>query len=122
MTGRAKVGWHVPTDEWDKFVDYVDDEHGQIDGYAGREVERAMREWVDADPYAPVEALVDDLVEAAGRTPANLSQKKSTTAPPPTGDDTTKVQSRVDADLKADFAAHAKRDAKSAFRSASTRD
>jgi hypothetical protein len=111
VTGRSKIGWHVPSDEWDRFTDYVADEHGQITGYVGREVERAMREWVDTDHYAAVEALVDDLVEAAGRTPANLSQKKSATTTPPTGDDTTKVQTRVDTNLKDDFAAHAKRDA-----------
>lgn len=111
MTGRVKIGWHVPTDEWDSFTNYVVDRHGQIAGYVGDEVERAMREWVDADDYASVEDLVDRLVEAAGRTPANLSQKKSATTTPPTDGDTTKVQTRVDADLKADFAAHAKRDA-----------
>jgi len=109
--GRVKVGWHVPTDEWDSFTDYVVDRHGQIAGYAGDEVELAMREWVDADDYASVEDLVDRLVEAAGRTPANLSQKKSATTTPPTDGDTTKIQTRVDAELKDNFAAHAKRDA-----------
>lgn len=75
MTGRVKVGWHVPADEWDRFTDYVVDRHGQIAGYAGNEVERAMREWVDADDYVSAEDLADRLVEAAGRTPANLSKK-----------------------------------------------
>jgi len=107
----VKVGWHVPTNEWDSFTDYIVDKHGQATGYVGDEVERAMREWVDTDDYASVESLVDRLVEAAGRTPANLSQKKSATTTPPTDGDTTKVQTRVDADVKADFAAHAERDA-----------
>jgi len=107
----VKIGWHVPSDEWDSFTDYIVDKHGQATGYVGDEVERAMREWVDTDDYASVEALVDRLVEAAGRTPANLSHKKSATTTPSTDGDTTKVQTRVDTDIKADFAAHAKRDA-----------
>lgn len=111
MTGRSQLGWHVPSDEWSRFTDYVAEKHGQTKVYVGREVERAMREWVDADDYAPVEDYVDRLVQAAGRTPANLSQKKSATTSPPTADDTRKVQCRVDAELKDDFAAHAKRDA-----------
>jgi len=111
VTGRSQLGWHVSSDEWSRFTDYVTEKHGQTKGYVGREVERAMREWVDADAYAPVEDYVDRLVQAAGRTPANLSQKKSATTTPPTGDDTHKVQCRVDPELKDDFAAHAKRDA-----------
>lgn len=107
MVDRVKVGWRVPSDEWGTFIDYVHAEHGETSGYVGREVERAMREWIDRDAFAPVEALADRLVRAAGRTPANLSQKKSA-VDPPTGNDTTTVQCRVDPDVKERFAHHAK--------------
>jgi len=107
VVDRVKVGWRVPSDEWEAFIDYVHAEHGETSGYVGREVERAMREWIDRDAFAPVEALADRLVRAAGRTPANLSQKKSA-VDPPTGNDTTTVQCRVDSDVKERFAHHAK--------------
>jgi hypothetical protein len=107
VVDRVKVGWRVPSGEWDAFMDYVHAEHGETSGYVGHEVERAMREWIDRDAFAPVEALADRLVRAAGRTPANLSQKKSA-VDPPTGNDTTTVQCRVDSDVKERFAHHAR--------------
>ena len=61
MTGRVKVGWHVPTDEWDSFTDYIVDKHGQATGYVGDEVERAVREWADTDDYVTSEAGADDV-------------------------------------------------------------
>jgi hypothetical protein len=107
VVDQPKVNWRVPSDDWDAFIDYIHNEHGEIQGNVGREVERAMREWVDADDFASVENLVDRLVKAAGRTPENLSQKKSG-VDPPGGSDTTKVGCRVPADLKERFAHHAK--------------
>jgi hypothetical protein len=109
VVDQPKVNWRVPSDEWDAFKDYVHDEHGEIRGYVGREVERAMREFVDADDFASVELLVDRLVKAAGRTPANLSQKKyGIGVDPPGGSHKTNVQCRVPADLKERFGHHAK--------------
>ena len=109
VADRVKVNWRVPSNEWDAFIDYVHDEHSEIRGYVGREVERAMREWIDGDDFAEVEDLVNRLVKAAGRTPENLSQKKSA-VDPPTGGDTTTVQCRVDPDLKKRFAHYARTD------------
>jgi hypothetical protein len=111
VADRVKVNWRVPSDEWDAFIDYVHDEHGEIRGYVGHEVERAMREWIDGDDFVEVEDLVDRLVKAAGRTPENLTQKKSSFGvDSPTGGDTTNVQCRVDPDIKKRFAHHAKTD------------
>jgi len=104
---RVKVDWRVPSDEWDAFIDYVHDEHGEIRGYVAREVERAMLEWVDGDDYAPVEDLVDRLVQAAGRTPANLMEKKPV-SDHPDGEETNRVHCRVDGEVKDDFAAFVK--------------
>jgi len=75
MTDRVKVDWRIPSDEWEKFVAYVRDEHGETEGYVGREAERAMREFVDADEFAAVEERVDRFIQAAGRTPAVLGEK-----------------------------------------------
>jgi len=108
VTSREKVDWRVPSEEWDAFIDFVHREHGEIKGYVGREVERAMREWIDSDDFAPVEDRVDRLVQAAGRTPADLSQKKRASTPPG-GEDTTRVTCRVDTRLKEDFAGFVKR-------------
>ncbi|WP_232819752.1 hypothetical protein [Haloprofundus halophilus] len=107
MTVRPKVDWRVPSDEWDAFIDFVHGEHGEIQGYVSREVERAMLEWVDGDDYAPVEDLVDQLVRAAGHTPANLTEKKPVTVPPD-GEETTRVSCRVDGEVKNNFAAFVK--------------
>lgn len=108
MTGRPKIQWHVPSDEWERFLRHVERENGEIKGYVGREVERAMREYADADEWAEIEERVDRLIEAAGRSPAALGKKKSL-ADPPSAEDTTKVRCRVDARLKEEFAGYAKR-------------
>jgi hypothetical protein len=48
---------------------------GTVAGYLGREAELAMKQYIDADGYARVEALVDRLVSAAGRSPDNATKK-----------------------------------------------
>lgn len=108
MTGRPEIQWHVPFDEWERFLRHVERENVEIKGYVSREVERAMREYVDADEWAEIEERVDRLIEAAGRSPAVLGKKKSL-ADPPSAEDTTKVRCRVDARLKEEFAGYAKR-------------
>ncbi|WP_239524267.1 hypothetical protein [Halogeometricum borinquense] len=107
MVNRVKVNWRVPSSEWDAFLNHIHDKHGEISGYVGREVERAMREWIDKDDFAPIEQQVNRLIRAAGRTPANLSQKKSG-IDPPAGEDTTTVQCRVDPEVKDEFSSYAK--------------
>lgn len=107
MTDRRDLDWFVPSDEWDQFLRYVDSEYGETDGNVSREVERAIREWLDSDEFAPVEEMVDRLVQAAGRTPSNLGEKKRTVVHP--GDEESKrVYAYVAEELKEAFAAEAR--------------
>lgn len=107
VTVHPKVGWRVPTDEWERFLAYVRERHGETEGRVGREVRRAMREWIDADEFAAVEQEVNRLVRAAGRTPAALAEKKRG-SDHPASEETTLVQTRTPRDLKEEFAATAR--------------
>ena len=108
---RPLVDWRVPSEEWNTFLSYVETKHGKTEGQVGREVERAMREWIDDDEFARVEEKVDHLVQAAGRTPEELEEKTLASAPPDSREgETTRVQCRVDAALKDEFAAHVKQE------------
>lgn len=103
MTTREQIGWHVPSDEWGSFTRFIDEKYGQSKRKVRREVENAMREWVDDDVYAEIESLVDRLVSAAGRTPEELSGSKSQGISVSSDAQTKKVQCRIDAELKAEF-------------------
>lgn len=107
---RPHLNWKVPTSEWDAFVSVVREEHGEIKGKIGRDVDMAMREWIDADDYDEVEERIDRLVRAAGRTPESRAKKENGTELPLSEDaiggdgaDLTQVTTRVDRDLKDDF-------------------
>lgn len=105
VTATIKLNWCVPSAEWDAFRDHVQEEHGETEGLLGREAERAMREFIDVDEFAAVEERLDELVRAAGRTPANRrEQKTSVTEDGPT----TRARARVSAEVKEAFAAYAK--------------
>jgi len=108
VTSRQKLDWRVPSDEWDAFVDFVYHQHGEIKGYVGREVERAMREWIDVDDFATVEDQIDRLIRAAGRRYTDLSQKKSA-SDTLESEDTTRVACRVDSHLKQEFSGFVKK-------------
>lgn len=108
MASRPKVNWRVPSTEWDRFVDYVHDKYGRTEGLVGREVDLAMREWIDDDGYQGVEEQIDRLVRAAGRRPEDLAEKKRSTSTISDEGETTNVQCRVDPVLKEDFAAFTK--------------
>lgn len=109
VSNRQRVDWYVPADEWDRFVEHVHDEHGEIEGYVGRAVEHAMREFTDQDGYGRAEELVDRLVAAAGRRPSDLTEKKTPTLETfdATEGDTTRVTCRVDPDVRTAFKQHA---------------
>jgi len=108
MTDRVKVDWTVPAEEWDRFVNYVEDEHGEIEGNMGREVERAMQEYADADEYASVEDMVDKLVQAAGGSGTATKKTKNRTLDVGQDGDTVKVRCRVRSRVKDEFRAFAK--------------
>lgn len=111
MASRPKVDWRVLSDEWKHFENHVLDEYDDIEGNIGREVDRAMREWIDKDEYAdlagdyePIEDRLDRLLEAAGYSPNGFSQKKSVErSGVSTTGDTTLVRVRVDKTLKEEF-------------------
>lgn len=109
MTGQARevvalrdaemLDWLVPTTEWQRFREHVQDEHGSLDGYLGRAAERAMREYADTDGYNEVEDRVDRLVQAAGRHPETVFEEKTSLSEQAT----TRVTVRVDQAVKDDF-------------------
>jgi hypothetical protein len=88
----------------------VVEEYGRASEYIRRAVAQAMKEWIDADDYARVEEQIDRLVQSAERTPEDLSRKKLTTTSFD-DNDTHKVQCRVDAELKNEFAEHSRSEA-----------
>lgn len=71
------VDWRVPADEWDQFREYVKEKNDGLNGYLGREAEKAMREYADADGYGNIEDSVDRLVQATGRTPSDPFKEKN---------------------------------------------
>lgn len=105
MSDRQRLDWRVPAAEWDRFTEFVDDEIGAYDGQIARETEDAMLEWIDDDGLADAEALVDRLVEAAGRRPADLAGRKNKNRIEP-GGETTRVIVHVRPTVKEEFAAH----------------
>lgn len=103
MTSRSKVDWRVPEKEWEAFKDFIHEKYGEIEGYVGREVESAMREWADMDRGSDNEKVLDRLIRAAGRRPADRTEKK-----PPSSDrfvdaDTTRASCYVHSDVRAAF-------------------
>lgn len=107
MPERVRVDWNVPSDVWETFVEYVYDEHGETEGYVGREVERAMREYIDADEFAAVEDKITRLVVAAGRTPEQDGEKTASMGVS-FSNDSKRVLCRVEQDLKDDFRSYVK--------------
>lgn len=102
MRETVMLDWRVPEDEWRAFRDYVESEYGSVEGYLGREAERAMRAYADADGYDAVEEKIDRLVEAAGRRPGAASKEKNSSL---AGQPTTRVTARVDEVVKDEFRA-----------------
>lgn len=101
MRDSVKVDWQVPADEWERFREYVEEKNGGTDGYLGREVEEAMREYAGVDGYEDIEDHVDRLVQAAGRTPSDpLKEKNSSRLHQQS---TIRVTVRVDEVVKDEF-------------------
>lgn len=105
MVEKVQLGWTLPTELWNNFCDHVEAENGELDGYISREVGQAMREYIGNDGLEEIEQRVDDLVQAAGRTPAELGEKKTTWNPPEDleTDETTQVWTYVDKRVKKRF-------------------
>lgn len=70
------LDWMTPESEWEATREHVESEYGGIEGYLSRFVESAMKEYADKDGYQDVEAKIDRLVRAAGRTPDDINKEK----------------------------------------------
>lgn len=104
MTARSQLGWRVPRDERDAFLEFVEDRWDAQGPYVRFELESAMREFLDADGHlAEAERLLREHLQSQGLS-------SSTDAVPSTLDhgDTVKLGHRVNAELKDEFAAMAK--------------
>lgn len=85
---REKLDWRVPKPVWERFRDFAYDKYtpdmcecgdcedgdecpawSPLDGFVGRAVEDALKEYTDRDGGQRVESLIDRLVQAAGRNP-----------------------------------------------------
>jgi len=60
MSDRRKLNCRVDEDVISDFREYVHDAHGKVRGELGREVENALREYMDHDRYARIEAEQDE--------------------------------------------------------------
>lgn len=99
MYDRTRLDWRVPAEEWTHFRDFVADEHGSLGGYLGREAENAMQEYIDADGYGRIEERVNELVQAAGRSPRTVFKEKKDEY----GCDKSRVTVKVEEDVKHEF-------------------
>lgn len=61
MGNRVVVGCRVDEDVLDQFREWTEDKNGQIHGEMGRNLERAMVEYMDNDRSARIERKVDTL-------------------------------------------------------------
>ena len=55
MADRQQLGVRVDSEIISEFRDFVHDAHGKVHGKMGREVENALREYMDHDRYARIE-------------------------------------------------------------------
>jgi len=68
MSDRPKLNARVDKDVRDDFREFVKEKKGKVRGEFGRELERAMKEYMDRDRYARIEeeqAAMNDKLDAA---------------------------------------------------------
>lgn len=100
MTGRVQLGWRIPRDTWENFVEHVTEKWGQEGAYVRFELESAMREYLDQDgQLVELEGLVKSMLDARG-----LSSSTTGTTYRARHDNTRKVNYRINAELKEEFA------------------
>lgn len=101
MRDRPRLDWSVPSEVWQQFRAYVQDEHGSLDGYLARETENAMREYADLDAYAAVEEQVKRLYDATGRSGSGELVKEKNLSN--FSESRTRVAVRVDEQIAEEF-------------------
>lgn len=99
MTDFPALGWNVPTEQYERFLEWVEQKHGYQQRYAAVEMEEAMRAFLDDDAGAAVEATVDDILDAAA-LPREAREKETV------GENTTAVGRRINPELKDRFKRH----------------
>lgn len=100
MSCREKLGWNVSASVFEDHRDWAREVYGETDGKYAVAVEDAIREFMHADRYAPVEEVVDDVLDALSH---DGGAKKREVEGHPVGGRTRTVGHRVDTDLKAEF-------------------
>lgn len=63
MSDRVQVGARVDRDTYQRFKAYVQEQKGRVRGELGRQLEKAMVEYMDNDRAARIERKVDTLLE-----------------------------------------------------------
>ncbi|WP_338756509.1 hypothetical protein V9T20_12595 (plasmid) [Halobacterium salinarum] len=104
MSDRDQLGWRVPTPVWEAFESYVAEKDGSGHVYLQIRLKDAMAEFIEEDTKRThaAEALRHHR-DLHGLSSSSRSFSTSRYH----GEDTTKVQHRVDPGLKADFKAFA---------------
>jgi len=106
MSRREKLGWNVSASVFEDHRDWAREVYGETDGKYAEAVKDAMREFMDADRYAPVEEVVDDVLDALphdGGAEKREESRDETVEGHPVGGPTRTVGHRVDTDLKTEF-------------------
>ena len=78
MTEREKVGVRVDADVWRKFRDFVHETHGKTRGKLGKEVERALIEYMDNDRASRLEQEHERIEKKLDTVLATLSERPTT--------------------------------------------
>lgn len=102
---REQLGWGVVRHDWVQFRDNVVEKWGIEDPYAKNELERAAREFLGNDEYAPLDDRVRRVVEVTGRSRTGGEEKNPLTRSSEGGRVT--VYKSIHGGLKSNLAAYA---------------
>lgn len=100
MTGSVQLGWRVPAETWERFVEHVAEKHAEESVYIRVGIESAMMEFLDQDGILrEAEELLQnhtDLRSLSSSTAALATDRYQ-------DDDTRLVTHRIRPDLKEEF-------------------
>lgn len=103
MTHRVPLNARVDEAVIAKFRDYVMETKGRIKGEMGREVERALREYMDCDRYTRIEANQDEMrtqLEELARSHGGGTHAHTNTKGSPTVERTHDIAERLQREAK----------------------
>lgn len=93
MSDKEQIQWNVSVEVVDQFAEAVTNRWGEFSGVMGREMETAMLEYMDRDPYSEAEWKLDQLLEIIGVDREGLNKDVKTRSGP--RGETTPVNKRV---------------------------